>query len=102
MTADRKRAGTSADDVLEASARQPRPRFGGSSNGRTADSDSASLGSNPSPPAKFRPLPAQVTYLGDIACTYSARSRADMNWSCDSGSSSDAARLKNLMPDHNP
>src|SRR5713226_1932163 len=25
---------------------------GGSSNGRTADSDSASLGSNPSPPAK--------------------------------------------------
>jgi hypothetical protein len=26
-------------------------QFGGSSNGRTADSDSASLGSNPSPPA---------------------------------------------------
>ena len=29
-------------------------RTGGSSNGRTADSDSASLGSNPSPPAKHR------------------------------------------------
>jgi hypothetical protein len=28
-----------------------RPSDGGSSNGRTADSDSASLGSNPSPPA---------------------------------------------------
>ena len=28
-----------------------RSSFGGSSNGRTADSDSASLGSNPSPPA---------------------------------------------------
>ena len=27
------------------------PEFGGSSNGRTADSDSACLGSNPSPPA---------------------------------------------------
>lgn len=29
----------------------PGPGFGGSSNGRTADSDSACLGSNPSPPA---------------------------------------------------
>jgi hypothetical protein len=29
---------------------------GGSSNGRTADSDSASLGSNPSPPANHNPL----------------------------------------------
>ena len=31
--------------------RSPGPGFGGSSNGRTADSDSACLGSNPSPPA---------------------------------------------------
>ena len=30
---------------------------GGSSNGRTADSDSASGGSNPSPPAKFGLIP---------------------------------------------
>ena len=29
------------------------PGIGGSSNGRTADSDSACLGSNPSPPARF-------------------------------------------------
>src|SRR5271154_2889526 len=29
------------------------PAGGGSSNGRTADSDSASLGSNPSPPANI-------------------------------------------------
>jgi hypothetical protein len=32
-----------------------RPSDGGSSNGRTADSDSASLGSNPSPPAIRKP-----------------------------------------------
>src|SRR5215469_14512451 len=32
---------------------EPDARVGGSSNGRTADSDSASLGSNPSPPASF-------------------------------------------------
>ena len=31
------------------------PGIGGSSNGRTADSDSACLGSNPSPPANFPP-----------------------------------------------
>jgi hypothetical protein len=31
-------------------------RVGGSSNGRTADSDSASLGSNPSPPANSHDL----------------------------------------------
>src|SRR5205823_14459756 len=47
--------------VIEAQPRRPAPFFmagrpphragGGSSNGRTADSDSASLGSNPSPPA---------------------------------------------------
>src|SRR5271154_2992249 len=30
---------------------------GGSSSGRTADSDSANLGSNPSPPAKFEKTP---------------------------------------------
>lgn len=34
--------------------RSPGPGFGGSSNGRTADSDSACLGSNPSPPATAR------------------------------------------------
>jgi hypothetical protein len=33
--------------------RTGRASDGGSSNGRTADSDSASLGSNPSPPAKL-------------------------------------------------
>ncbi len=32
----------------------PRPDFGGSSSGRTADSDSVNLGSNPSPPATPR------------------------------------------------
>jgi hypothetical protein len=35
------------------SAKGVRSRVGGSSNGRTADSDSASLGSNPSPPATW-------------------------------------------------
>ena len=34
-------------------SRRSRPADGGSSNGRTADSDSASLGSNPSPPASL-------------------------------------------------
>ena len=37
--------------ILEAVGSPP-PRPGGSSNGRTADSDSASLGSNPSPPSQ--------------------------------------------------
>ena len=51
-----------AADMLSSGALQPRggaiataargTLLGGSSNGRTADSDSASLGSNPSPPAK--------------------------------------------------
>lgn len=36
------------------------PRFGGSSNGRTADSDSAYLGSNPSPPANTPRAPNGV------------------------------------------
>src|SRR5690606_21904810 len=44
-----------ADFNRPEAARIPRtrrdPGFGGSSNGRTADSDSACLGSNPSPPA---------------------------------------------------
>src|SRR5712671_6137270 len=35
---------------------QTRGRVGGSSNGRTSDSDSEYLGSNPSPPAKLRIL----------------------------------------------
>src|SRR5438477_8362775 len=42
-----------ADSLERArSVRYVDARLGGSSNGRTADSDSASLGSNPSPPAK--------------------------------------------------
>ena len=39
--------------------------FGGSSNGRTADSDSASLGSNPSPPAILRRAKLYLT-LGQL------------------------------------
>jgi hypothetical protein len=37
--------------LINVSYARSRPSDGGSSNGRTADSDSASLGSNPSPPA---------------------------------------------------
>src|SRR5258706_5020833 len=37
---------------------------GGSSNGRTADSDSACLGSNPSPPASLPGLYLSMTYSG--------------------------------------
>src|SRR5258708_4702478 len=54
-----------AADMLSSGALQPRggaiataargTLLGGSSNGRTADSDSASLGSNPSPPANLFP-----------------------------------------------
>jgi hypothetical protein len=47
--------------VLSAGSEQVSdPSLGGSSNGRTADSDSASLGSNPSPPAnKIKELSTQ-------------------------------------------
>src|SRR5690348_16627885 len=39
--------------------------LGGSSSGRTADSDSANLGSNPSPPAKLQgPLMRALSFLG--------------------------------------
>ena len=39
--------------ALSARARGARSRFGGSSSGRTTDSDSVNLGSNPSPPATY-------------------------------------------------
>lgn len=40
-----------------------KPALGGSSNGRTADSDSASLGSNPSPPANTKPCTSQGFFV---------------------------------------
>ena len=65
-------------------------RFGGSSNGRTADSDSASLGSNPSPPAnpfqrltkisekhqavaRTAPVPLRVVASGGVRCSAEGR-----------------------------
>src|SRR4029079_4453958 len=55
----------------------PDPGNGGSSNGKTADSDSACLGSNPSPPATqsclnccLYPLPLQGQKRHDISKAY--------------------------------
>lgn len=58
------------------------PGFGGSSNGRTADSDSACLGSNPSPPANFKShrLDISESHLRGGWPVFQARSRAKKAW----------------------
>jgi hypothetical protein len=46
-----------------------REPLGGSSSGRTADSDSANLGSNPSPPAIWRPVRISlIVFLSGKRC----------------------------------